>query len=81
LGRGGGGAARGSARCTLALPAEGEEARGGEGVPGSAARRGQGGRGGRLEVGDAPDRWAPPVSEREREERGGGPAGAVGPGR
>jgi hypothetical protein len=30
------------------------------------------------EVGDDPDRWAPPVGEREREERGGGPAGAVG---
>jgi hypothetical protein len=50
-------------------------------VPGSAAQRGQGGRGGQLEVEDAPDRWAPRVGEREREERGGGPAGAVGPGR
>jgi hypothetical protein len=39
-------------------------------VPGSAAQRGQGGRGDRLEVEDAPDRWAPRVSERERERRG-----------
>jgi hypothetical protein len=27
---------------------------------------------GRLEVGDEPNRWAPPVGEREREEREGG---------
>jgi hypothetical protein len=29
-------------------------------------------RGGRLEVRGAPDRWVPPVGEREREVRGGG---------
>jgi hypothetical protein len=27
---------------------------------------------GELEVEDKPDRWAPPVGERERERRGGG---------
>jgi hypothetical protein len=34
---------------------------------GAVAGRGQGGRGGRLEVGDAPDRWVPPIGDRERE--------------
>jgi hypothetical protein len=38
----------------------------------------KGGRGGPEEEGD-PDRWAPPVGEREREEReGGGGVGRVG---
>jgi hypothetical protein len=32
-----------------------------------------------LEVGGQPDRWAPPVGERERERRGGGRWWAVGP--
>jgi hypothetical protein len=54
---------------------------GGEGA-GIGAGRVKSGRGdGAPEVGDDPDRWAPPVGEREREERGGGPAGAVGPGK
>jgi hypothetical protein len=38
-----------------------------------AAARGR--EGAALEVGDAPDRWVPPVSERERERRGGGRCG------
>jgi hypothetical protein len=53
---------------------------------GVGRRRGRGGRGGRgegrrWEVGDAPDRWAPPVGDRvrERERRGGGRWRAVGP--
>jgi hypothetical protein len=52
------------------------------GARGGAAR-GTGGAAmgiGRLEVGDAPDRWVPPVGERERERRGGGAlAGCCGP--
>jgi hypothetical protein len=63
-------ATRGSAR-----PGGEVERRGGAGevAPGCGRRRGRGEEGGgRLEVGDEPDRWAPPVGEREREERGGG---------
>jgi hypothetical protein len=48
---------------------EAGEAAGGAVWP--AAGAGKGG-GAALEVGDEPDRWAPPVGEREREERGGG---------
>jgi hypothetical protein len=52
------------------------EARATRGWPGSgtAARKtgGCAARGGRLEVRGAPDRWVPPVGERERERRGGG---------
>jgi hypothetical protein len=45
---------------------------------GAVAGRGQGGWG-RREVEGRPDRWAPPVGEREREEReGGGAVGRVG---
>jgi hypothetical protein len=41
---------------------EGEEARGGGSAPGQSGSGGHGRKGGRLEVGDGPDRWAPPVS-------------------
>jgi hypothetical protein len=41
---------------------EGEEARGGRSAPGQSGSGGHGRKGGRLEVGDGPDRWAPPVS-------------------
>jgi hypothetical protein len=51
-----------------ALKEEGEEARGGRGggtARGSRRRRGRAA----LEVGDGPDRWAPPVGGCEREMR------------
>jgi hypothetical protein len=41
---------------------EGEEARGGGSASGQSGSGGHGRKGGRLEVGDGPDRWAPPVS-------------------
>jgi hypothetical protein len=70
-GRGRGGGVRGGAL---------KEARwGGEGARGGRGRRGRsaasGGRrreGRRPEEEEAPDRWVPPVGEREREERGVG---------
>jgi hypothetical protein len=51
-------------------------------LTGGCAARGEGRR---REVGDDPDRWAPPVGEREREERAGlwwavcGPKASAGP--
>jgi hypothetical protein len=50
------------------------EARGGGAAPGTGGAAREKG----LEVGDAPDRWVPPVGERERERRGGGVLGRVG---
>jgi hypothetical protein len=52
----------------------------GGGSRGGGRRRGRPvrpGEGRRREVGDAPDRWVPPVSERERERRGGGRASGL----
>jgi hypothetical protein len=79
LGWGDGGAARGNARRTHAHSSEGKEARGGEGCQGRWPTRPRSGRMGQREVGDAPDRWGPPVGEgkkgRGREVR----CGFVGP--
>jgi hypothetical protein len=74
-------AARGSARRTHAQHLEGEEARdAGEAAPGCGRRRGRGEEGGgRLEVGDGPDRWAPPVGGCVREREAGALAGCCGP--
>jgi hypothetical protein len=47
---------------------KGESRRGGDGL---ARKWPEEGDWGRLEVGDGPDRWVPPVNERERERRGG----------
>jgi hypothetical protein len=56
---------------------EGEEAREGEEAPGSAAGAAREEERRQRDVEDGPDRWAPPVSRRVREKRGG-PAGLNG---
>jgi hypothetical protein len=48
-------------------------------APGCGGRRGEERGGARPEVGDGPDRWAPPVGGCERERRWSGPTVAVGP--
>jgi hypothetical protein len=48
-------------------------------APGCGGRRGEERGGARPEVGDGPDRWAPPVGGYERERRWSGPMVAVGP--
>jgi hypothetical protein len=50
-----------------ALKEEGRRRGEGGEAPGCAGRPRPGRRGGRLEVGDALDRWVPPVGDRERE--------------
>jgi hypothetical protein len=70
----GGGALRGGEEAR-----EGEEAGRPGTAPGCGGRRGQERGGARPEVGDGPDRWAPPVGGCEREKREAGVGGPYGP--
>jgi hypothetical protein len=73
-------AARGSARRTDAQHLEGEESRDtGEAALGCGSRRGEERGGARPEVGDGPDRWAPPVGGCVRGREAGALAGCCGP--